>query len=101
MMVTTLCRHLQTATFNQAITCKVGKYGLALVDSLIAKVVPFIMSPFGVLSRPTKAFLKHTMGDMTTTKITKAHLHLTVAAIQGTAQLSYAWAACTTLSVGK
>jgi hypothetical protein len=34
------------------------KYGPVVADGLIAKVVPFIMSPFSILSRLAKAFLK-------------------------------------------
>jgi hypothetical protein len=73
---------------------KATKYGS------IAKVVPFIVSPFGVLSRPAKAFLKRAMGDTTTAKQAKARLRLAVAAVRGTARLSYAWGACAALIVG-
>ncbi len=59
----------------------------------------FIMLPFSMLSRPTKAFLKHAMGD-TTAANTKAHLHHTVATVCGMARLSYTWAVCT-LSIGE
>ncbi len=89
------------AAFDWAIACKIGKYGLALVDGLIAKVVLFVVLPFSVLLRLAKAFLKCAMGDMTAAKIAKAHLHLTVATVCGTVRLSYAWAVCAALSVGE
>jgi hypothetical protein len=57
------------------------KYSPAVADGLIAKVVLFVVSPFGVLLRPAKAFLKCTMGNMTVAKQAKVCLHLAVAAI--------------------
>jgi hypothetical protein len=76
------------------------KYGPVVADGLIAKVVLFIVLPFGVLLRLAKAFLKCAMGDMTVAKQAKVRLRLAVAAVQGMARLSYAWGACAALIVG-
>lgn len=80
-MIATSCCQSHTAAFDCVIARKVVKYRPALVDGSITKIVPFIMSPFGVLSKPAKAFLKCTMGDTMTTKAAKACLHLAVAAV--------------------
>jgi hypothetical protein len=57
------------------------KYGPAVADGLITKVVLFVMSPFSILLRLAKAFLKRAMGDMTAAKQAKAHLRLTMATV--------------------
>jgi hypothetical protein len=75
------------------------KYSPVVADSSIAKVVPFVVLPFSVLSRLAKAFLKHAMGNTTVAKQAKAHLHLTVAAVQCMAHLSYAWGTCAALII--
>jgi hypothetical protein len=99
VMVTATCHQSHAKAFNQAISCKATKNGPAVANSSITKVVPFIMSPFSILSRPAKAFLKHTMANTTAAKQAKACLCLTMAAIQGTAHLSYTWGACAALII--
>lgn len=100
VMVAAACRRSRAKAFDRAVSRKAAKYGPAVADGSIAKVVPFVVSPFGVLSRPAKAFLKCAMGDTTAAKQAKARLRLAVAAVRGTARLSYAWGACAALIVG-
>ncbi len=49
------------------------------------EVVPFVISPFGILTKPAKAFLKKALGKLTGPKLAKARLRLAVAAVHGTA----------------
>jgi hypothetical protein len=100
MMVMAACCQSHAKAFDQAVSCKAAKYSPAVDNSSITKVVLFIMLPFGILSRPAKAFLKCPMGNTTVAKQAKAHLRLAMATVQGTAHLSYAWGACAALIVG-
>jgi hypothetical protein len=60
---------------------KLTKYKPTVDNGSITRVKPFIMLPFGVLAKPAKAFMKRAMGsDATKAKVSKAHLHLSIAA---------------------
>jgi hypothetical protein len=100
VVVAASCRLGRARAFEQATYRKNAKYRPAIEDSTIARVVPFIMSPFGAMAKPAKAFIKHVMSGIKPTKIMKARLQLSVAVACSTVQLSHTWSACTALSIG-
>jgi hypothetical protein len=100
IVIAASCRLGHARAFNHPAYKKLSKYKLAVDDGMITMVVPFIMSPFRVLTKPAKAFIKRALGFTTTSRDTKACLHLSVVAAQGTAQLAHMWSACSVLIIG-
>jgi hypothetical protein len=101
-MVTAAGHHSSMKALKQALAHKISKYRPALHDRTIAVLVPFIMSPFGLLLQPTRDFLKLSLsGDNTPpAKLAKERQHIAVTTVQGTAHLSHAWGACVVLILG-
>jgi hypothetical protein len=99
VVVATSCQLGHTRAFNQATYKKYSKYQPAVDDSTITVIVLFVMSPFGVLAKPAKAFIKKAMGFMDASKVAKARLHLSVTATQGTTCLTHVWNTCTILII--
>jgi hypothetical protein len=60
--------------FEHTAYCKIAKYKLVVNDGLITCVIPFAMSPFSLLAKPAKSFIKHTMNGTKPPKIAKAQL---------------------------
>jgi hypothetical protein len=100
VVVAASCRLGRARAFDRAAYKKYSKYQPAVDDGTIAVIVPFVMSPFGVLAKPAKAFVKRAMGFVDASKVAKARLRLAVAAARGTARLAHAWNACSVLIVG-
>jgi hypothetical protein len=99
MVVTTSCQLSHTRAFDQATYKKYSKYQPAIDNSTITMIIPFIMLPFSVLTKPTKAFIKRAMGFVDPSKVAKACLHLSIAAAQGTARLAHTWNTCAVLII--
>lgn len=100
VVVAAACHLGRNRAFERAAGRKRTKYGPAVRDGTVASVVPFVVSPFGVLAKPAKAFLKKVLGASTGPKLAKARLRLAVATVRGTARLCHAWSACAVLGVG-
>jgi hypothetical protein len=101
VIMATSCHLGQVRSFSQATYKKLAKYQPAVDDSSIARVKPFVMSPFSILAKPAKAFVKRMMGsNASKAKISKARLQLSVTAARGTARLSHVWSMCAALIIG-
>jgi hypothetical protein len=102
VMVAAACRHGSMKALEWALARKISKYGPALRDRTIAVLVPFIVSPFGLLSQPARDFLKLALGgdDTPLAKLAKERQHITVATVWGTARLSHTWGVCIVLILG-
>jgi hypothetical protein len=101
-MVAAACRHGSKKALERASARKISKYGPALRDRTIAVLVPFIVSPFGLLSQPARDFLKLALGgdDAPPAKLAKECQRIAVATVRGTAHLSHVWGACVVLILG-
>jgi hypothetical protein len=86
MVITAACHLRRTWAFKRATSHKWTKYGPAVHNGMITKVIPFIVSPFSVLTTPAKAFLKWALSKSTSPKLTKARLHLALVVVHSMAK---------------